>query len=1092
MKTERLQQIEEIYHAALEVAPDKRESFFNEFCGADEELRREVKSLLAFEKSSDNLPDKSPESFVAVFSEKKDSTNLIGKAVNQYKILALVGKGGMGEVYLAQDTRLDRRVALKILPPDFIDNRGRMELFVREAKTASALNHPNIITIYEIGVLQDTHYIATELIEGETLRELTKSREPDLRETLDIAIQMASALVAAHAAGIVHRDIKPDNVMLRRDGFVKILDFGLAKLTEPQIVGADDETLLQSIRGSVKGTIVYMSPEQARGLQVDARTDIWSFGVTLYELLTRRLPFAGASATDVMFSIVQKEPPSLQFIAPDLPNELFFIVNKTLRKNLDERYQNIKDVLNDLRQVKQKLDYEQFERSFSPETSKRLLETEQTKTVSLTAISSDSNKSISLSTVPPNNLSSELSPLIGREAELAEIMDLLRQPNTRLLTITGVGGTGKTRIAQAIAHESLMEFSDGVYFISLSAIENPELVIPIIGQTLGVQEESGKSLKERIGDYLREKKMLIVLDNFEQITQAAPMIGELLLGSVNLKILVTSRVHLHLRFEHELTLQPLAVPTDKRLSLDELNAYPAVALFVERAKAAKSNFALTDENADSVAEICRRLDGLPLAIELAAVRVKMLSPQAILTRLTNSLKLLTGGARDLPERQQTMRGAIAWSYDLLDADEKKLLNRLAVFARGFTLEGAEAIALNSNFPNTDLKIDIFDVLSSLVDKSLLAQREQADGEPRFRTLEVVREFALETLTASGEADEIKHRHAAFFANLSEEAEPQLLSANAAIWYEKLEQEHDNLRVALEWTLEYEPETALRIVTAIYRFWLGRGHLAEGSKWTRAALEKNNADIASKLRAKAARGIGNLSVLQGDFEAANFYYQTSLRLSREIGDKQLICYALAGLGNMKTFRGDLSSGRTLIEESLTIAREINDKLHITLTLNSLGEIARDEVDYQAARSYYEEALAIAKKESLSIAIPTYTGNLASVTCLLEDYQAAHSYCLESLKISEELGDKKGIGGALDRLAALAVKDGKMEKAAYLWGAAQSIFEAIGYKIEKVDQDFKDRYSHEARMAISDEAFDAAQAEGKLMQMKKAIALARATN
>ena len=1010
----------------------------------------------------------------------------VGEYFGRYKVDSAIGAGGMGEVYLAEDKMLDRPVALKILPAEVAADAKRIRRFIQEAKAASALNHPNIITIYEIGEFNHTHFISTELVEGETLRELIKSRQLDLRETLDIAVQMASALAAAHAAGIVHRDIKPENVMLRHDGFVKILDFGLAKLSEPQIIGAEDETLAHSIRGTIKGTIAYMSPEQARGLQVDARTDIWSFGVTLYELLARQLPFAGATTTDVLLSIVQKVPTSLEHIAPDLPSELYFIVNKTLRKNLDERYQNIKDVLNDLRQVKQKLDFQEFELSLSPENSKTRIGTEQSKIALFTTVASDSDNSISKNSaeqLPPNNLSAKLAPLIGREAELAEIMTLLRAPDIRLLTITGVGGTGKTRISHAITHESLAEFTDGVYFISLSAIENSELVIPIIGQTLGVHEESGTTLKEGIRDYLHERKMLIVLDNFEQITEAAPIIGELLSSSVNLKILVTSRVRLNLRFEHEFTLPPLVVPTDESLSADELNECPAVALFVKRAQAAKFDFVLTEENGKAVAEICRRLDGLPLAIELAAVRVKLLAPQAILTRLTNSLKLLTGGARDLPERQQTMRGAIAWSYDLLDSDEKKLLNRLAVFARGFTLDGAEAVGNAKE----DLNTDIFDGISSLVDKSLLSQREQADGESRFRMLEVVREFALESLTENGEMEEIKRLHSIFYAALAEEAKPKLMGAKAVEWYEKLEQEYDNLRVALEWTQNNQPQTALRIVTAIYRFWVRRGHLAEGGKWTRAALEKSGADVDPQLRANASRGIGNLSFMQGDFEAANLFYNESLRLSREIGDKEMICYALAGLGNMNSFRGELKQARTFIEESLTIAKELNDKLQITLTLNSLGEIAREEADYQAARQFYEEALAIAKQESFSIAIPTYTGNLVSVNCLLEDYQAARLYCLESLKASQELGDKKGIGGALDRFAALAVKAGEMEKAARLWAAAQSIFEEVGYKIEKVDQDFNECYISEARTAIGDEAFDAAYREGQTMRMKKAIAI-----
>jgi predicted ATPase len=1014
--------------------------------------------------------------------------------LSHYRILEKLGAGGMGEVYLAEDTRLDRKVAVKFLNEEFGRDVDKLSRFIQEAKAASALNHPNILTVHEIGECDGVRYIATEFIEGETLRELLSGKETlPLDLILQILIQTAEALTAAHAAGIVHRDIKPENVMLRRDGYVKVLDFGLAKLSEPKIIGKEQSTLVHSNPGVIRGTVAYMSPEQARGLKVDNRTDIWSFGVLLYELLARRMPFTGETATDVMLSIIQKEPPALQHFAPALPGEIYFIVGKLLRKKLDERYQSVRDALADLRRLKQRLDYEEIERTLAPEESKARLSREQRDTAILAAAGSDSKESISAAsvssseTLPPNNLSAELSSLIGRDTELAEIAELLRQTDIHLLTITGVGGTGKTRLAQAVAHNALTEFADGVYFINLSAIESSELVVPIIAQTLGVREESGKPLKEGLREHLREKKILIVLDNFEQIAQAAPQVGELLSGSANLKILVTSRVRLYLRFEHEFPLQPLAVPAPERLGLSELQENPAVALFVERARAVKPAFALTEDNAPAIAEICRRLDGLPLAIELAAVRVKLLAPQAILTRLSNSLKLLTGGARDLPERQQTMRGAIQWSYDLLEAEEKKLLNRLAVFAGGLTLGAAEAVANAAG----DLSVDLLDGVASLVDKSLIAQREMADGEPRFRMLEVVREFALEALETSGEAGDVKRLHAGFYAQLSETAEPELLGAKTAQWMETLEQEHDNLRSAIEWSLASEPETALRIAGAINRFWVSRGYLSEGIKWTKRALESNGEEADTKLRSKAYSGIGDLSWRQGDLEAAELSFQESLQLAREIDDKDRISRSLGGLGVVKTQQGNLSQAKALTEESLAIARELNDRTLISMRLNTLGEIARQQEDYQAAREFYEAALTLARPESAKAEISVFTLNLASVACLQADYKAALSFALEGLKISEELGDKIRTGTALGIFAGLAVTVGEMEKAARLFGAAQAIYDAIGYKLVKADEIFFDHYISEARAQMNDEAYEAAFLEGQMMRMKKAIALARET-
>ena len=1008
--------------------------------------------------------------------------------INHYRILRKIGAGGMGEVFLAEDTKLGRKVAIKFLNEESARDAGSLRRFVQEAKAASALNHPNILTVYEIGESEGRNYISAEFVKGENLREKLRSQPFTLLETLDITIQIAKALNAAHDAGIVHRDIKPENVMLREDGLAKVLDFGLAKLT-PKNNEVSSVDSAKTLPGTLMGTVAYMSPEQARGKEVDERSDIWSFGVLLYEMLARRAPFAGETTTDLIISIVQKEPPALRNFAPALPNELYFIVGKLLRKKADERYQNISDVLNDLRRIKRRLDYEEIESPLSlGDSTTQMPSLENQTTISnqqpqlLNSSEIDSNGA---EKTPPNNLSLEFTPLIGREAEIEEIKRLLKQPGTRLLTVTGVGGTGKTSLAQTVAHESLTEFKDGTYFINLSAIETAALVVPIIAQTLGVKEESGKSLKEMLEKSLSERKILLVLDNFEQITEAASSVGELLSAAKNLKILVTSRVRLHLSFEREFVLQPLGVPTDNRLSLRELGEYAAIALFVERARAVKSGFELTEENASSVTEICRRLDGLPLALELAAARVKLLAPQAILTRLSHSLKLLTGGARDLPERQQTMRAAIRWSYDLLDSEEQKLLNRLATCGGGLTLDAAEAVANADG----DLKIDLFDGIASLVDNSLLALREQADGEPRFRMLALVREFALEELEASGEASEIRRRHAEFFARLSEEAAPHLSGAKAAEWFEQIEDEHDNLRLALDWSLGCEPDTALRIVAGIWWFWYRRGYLAEGSRWLKQTLDNTATD--AKLQAAAYYGICFLSLLQGDLKAAESYGADGLRIARASGDEESISRAFNGLGSVKNRMGELEAAQALYEEGLKVARASGNRRQIVPLVSNLGALATEREDYEAARKYFEEAIINAKAESMKPLAGTCAANLAQIACLQEDYEAARIYALESLDASEKLGDGIMTAFALNSFGATVFAAGDPEKAARLWGAAHSIFESKGYKINTSEQNFLDRFTARASAAIGAAAYEAAYREGQSMRLKKALALARET-
>ncbi len=1157
MSTKKLKKIEEIYHAITEIEPDKRESFLEKRCGDDLELRREIESLLRYSPSAKSFLETPPESLAAeMFADREDS-NLIGKKINQYEILSLLGKGGMGAVYLAEDTKLDRKVALKFLPSEFAEDSDRMSRFVREAKSASALNHPNIITIYEIAESEETHFIATEFINGKTLNEYAKDSPFNYSSALEIAIQVVSALDVAHSSGIVHRDIKPDNVMIRTDGFVKILDFGIAKLVERRYRDAETRRPVEEVNslsspslhlpiiptsGTLPGVIVgtpnYMSPEQAGCKNIDHQTDIFSFGIVFYEMLSGKLPFKGNTAMDMIGAIIHLQPLPINKLLPDLPIEIVKIVDKALRKDLNKRYQTSRELLSDLKVAKREWEFKSRMEGIStsavktpltdpisgirvsPKTGAEIYGSRSTLTVSSdhdesgtptfnlesrAAYSEQENivdgHAPSTNTpphlLPPNNLSGEFMPIFGRESEIAEILTLLSDRDVRLVTITGIGGTGKTHLAEKIMHRLLPEFLDGVFCIRLASIDDPQLLLPVIAQTLGVVQEGGRSLIECLISHIEGKKMLFLLDNFEQIVEGSPMIVELLQELGNIKILVTSRLRLNLSLEREFTLRPLGIPTEDHFTVVELGKFPAVELFVKTAKAAKHNFSLTEKNANSIAEICRRLDGLPLAIELAAARVKLFAPTAILNRLGNSLDLLTGGAKDLPERQQTIRGAIAWSYDLLEDDEKKLFRRLSVFRDGFNLEGAEFVgsaeskyeakdaATSISSDNSDSPL-ILDLMSSLVDKSLLIQREQADGEPQFRMLVVVREFAFEKLADSGEAEKLKRRHAEFYLELAEKAGPELKGQNAAEWLDRLEQEHDNLRVALEWSLGNEPEKALRIVAAVHKFWARRGYLAEGSKWIKNVLAIDDAALDANLRATAYSGIGYLSRMQGDLAAAESFIDEGLRLSRETGDEQLISIALGDLGIVKLLQGDLDKAKELVEKSLAIAREIDDRTHIAFMLNNLGEIARQQNDFHAAREFYEESLSISRLESLGSFITVASLNIASVSCLTGDHPAARSYALEALKISEELGDTIGAGNALDTLAAAV---GKTEDAARLFGAAQTVYESTGCELAPVDKKFKDDYIAQIKEAIGETAFRKAFENGRAIEMKRAIKMAR---
>jgi predicted ATPase/class 3 adenylate cyclase/Tfp pilus assembly protein PilF len=656
----------------------------------------------------------------------------------------------------------------------------------------------------------------------------------------------------------------------------------------------------------------------------------------------------------------------------------------------------------------------------------------------------------------PTNLPAQLTSFIGREEEIASVCSLLRRADVRLLTLSGSGGTGKTRLGLQVAAQLLNEFGDGVFFVSLAAISTVGLVAFTIAQTLGVKEVAGQPILETLKDYLRPRQILLILDNFEQVITAAPMVTELLAVASRLKVLVTSREVFLIYGEHEFPVLPFVLPDLDRLPLQEdafvpvLSEYAAVQLFVERAQAVQPDFRLDGENARTVAEICARLDGLPLAIELAAACCRSFSPQAILARLTgavgpSSLRMLTGSLRDLPARQRTLRGAIDWSYNLLDIGEKKLFARLAVFVGGGTTEAVEVVCNIGG----DLSMDVLDGLTSLVNKSMLQSAHGIEGEPRFTMLETIREYALERLEASGEARLLRQYHAGYYLTLAGRAEPELRAGPQQVaWLDRLEQEHGNLRAALTWSLERgEGEIALLLSSALWRFWYWHSHLSEGSHWLGLALAATRSDKEmATVRVRVLNGAGNLASARGDYEQARALLEEGLALGREQGmaSKADLAPLLNTLGTVTVNQGDYQRAQMFYEECLALQREWGDQVGIAHVLNNLGVVVSNQGDYEQAQTFLEESLARFRELGIKWGIAYALGNLGRAALCLGDYARATTQIEESLALCQELGDRDGVAECLARLGGVAAAQSDAERAVALYRESLSLYQQVGDK------------------------------------------------
>ena len=925
-----------------------------------------------------------------------------GATLGRYEIRERLGAGGMGEAYRAFDPRLHREVAIKVIARRIQDRPEVLERFEEEARAASALNHPNIVIVHDIGEHDAFPYIVMELVDGESLRDQMDEPLPVAR-IVRLGSQLAGALAAAHERGVVHRDLKPENVVLTSQGVAKILDFGVAQFHP---VGVDFESLPTLGAEGIVGTVGYMAPEALKGRPVDHRADQFALGAILYEMATGRPSFRRSSAAETLVATLQEEPEPLAGRRPDLPSSLVQLVERCLAKNPAERY----------------LSTWALHKALS--------------TVPVGATAPPRRQQAALPT-PPNRL-------IGRRDELHQIQNLILEARVRLVTVTGPGGCGKTRLVIEVARELEASFPGGVLFVSLAAIRDPDLVASTVARALGgVEAGSGQELPALFVELAAERgPTLLVLDNFEQVIDAAPVVGELLAACPELTVLVTSREVLRLQAEHDFPLQPLALPpVDGLPAMEELEHSPAVALFVDRARATDPTFALSPDNAAAVAELCARLDGLPLALELAAVRVRTLTPAAMLERLESRLKLLTGGARDLPDRQRTLRQTIDWSYELLEPPEQLVFQRLAVFAGGFTLEAAEAVA----DPFGRLERDVAETVGTLLDKSLLVRSSETAAGSRFALLETVREYALEWLAAGEDAAMAHKAHAAYFRVLAEEGEAAESGRKGVAWMERFTQERHNFRAALDWLVANDnADWGLRIAQGLYRFWEHGEDTSEGRRRFAQLLTLPSAQGPTATRAKSLWCAAALAWLQGELDPARGLQQEALEIYRQLGDRRGQVTALNALAIYDVGDDRYDDAKDRYEKCLELWRLLGDTAGYTRTLSNYAYVLRQEGKLERARQLYQEAATRFERAGDRPGAAWEVSHEGDVALEQGDGAAAAKLYERALAAFRDMEDWWGVGSAFNDLGDVARKQGDAKRATDLYRQALDAFGELGHR------------------------------------------------
>ncbi|UCE41173.1 MAG: protein kinase [Candidatus Aminicenantes bacterium] len=955
---------------------------------------------------------------------------------DKYRILEELGRGGMGIVYKAKDIKLDRTVALKFLPAELTQDDDVRKRFIQEARTAAALNHPNIAVIHEIDEDENKTFIAMEYIGGKSLKEGIKSGLLTMEDAVNIITQVASGLQEAHEKEVIHRDIKPANIMLTEKGQAKIVDFGIAKL-------AGKVKLTRT--GTTIGTVAYMSPEQAIGNEIDPRSDIWSLGVVLYEMLTRILPFKGNREQTMIYSILNADPVSPKKYREDLPDYMCAVIDRALQKDPSDRFQSADEFLSALK---------------SPEPESK--------------IRAGGEK---------HNLPVQLTSFIGREKEIEEIERLLDEH--RFVTLTGAGGCGKTRLAIRVVSGFVSDFEDGVWFVELAPIAEPDLIPEAFAGILKVKEEPHRPLTETIISRWKEKNVLIVLDNCEHLVEACSRTAERLLQEVpGLNILATSREALNAPGEITWRVPSLSLPESDRIEdVEKLRENSeAVRLFEERAKAIQREFRLTEKSASAVLQICQRLDGIPLAIELAAARVRLLGLDDILKRLDERFQILAGGTRGTRERHKTLRAAIDWSYDLLESEEGVLFNRLAVFVGGFDMEAVEKVCTDQQLTEGC----VLDLFASLVDKSLVVTETQTDGSIRYGLLETLRHYAREKLAKSGEEEVYRERHLAYYHGLAETAYSERLD-ETSMWLNRLETEHDNLRAALDEASSH-PEKLLKLAGAMGWFWHAHSHFNAGNEYLSLALNKQKKHSFGVARALFALGL--IQSWQRKFSEGLGAIEKSIQIWRELDEQQELVHVLSDVGVLKNALNDHEKGMKASEESVRIAEKLDDPKLICRSKTHLCFGFITQFQHEKAEPLVKKCMAQAVELKMPREIMDTKHYYGDCALERDESKEAERRYSDALKAALDYGDMWEAAAEMQGMAMGIAGQGRYKKALRLNGSALKKWEDIGATVPTVRfwDILMEKNIGRAKKELGEKAATEFENQGRHMDFDKAVAYA----
>jgi serine/threonine-protein kinase PknK len=944
---------------------------------------------------------------------------LLGRVVaGAYRLDELLGQGGMGAVYRAMQISLERVVALKVMLGRETASDVVLKRFRREALAAARLRHPNIVTVYDSGVEADVGaFIVMEYLEGATLAEEIRARRRfDPEEAIELALQACWGVHAAHEDGLIHRDLKPANIFLekRMGGSggpateVKVLDFGLVKVLE------DTQGFSITRTGAVLGTPAYMAPEQCEGHEIDRRADVYSLGCVVYEMLAGRPPFRGSSAAAIMLKHMTAEPPPPSQYASAVPRGVDEAVLRALGKLPSERYATVAELGAALQAGVGELASRDPEATPSTTVENIEVLSEMGDVCGAVVVRAREPKAVELTNLPATTVT-----FVGREAEVAQIRALL--PKARLLTLAGTGGIGKTSLAVEVVREKVSEYPDGVWFVDLTPLERGSDIVSAVAAALGVREQGGQTLRATLLQSLKFRRALLLLDNCEHVVESCAETSEALLSSCpGLRILATTRETLRIDAESVYNVPPLGLP--EGASREDVSASDAARLFVSRAAMKRPEFALTRENAKTVEAICRHLEGIPLALELAAARMTALTVEQILDRLGDRFRLLSSSGRGVAAKQRTLRATVEWSYELLTDEERWVLRHLAVFEGGCTLDAAEGVAGKDEglYPSQAL-----DLVEHLVDKSLLTVDTSRD-EARYRMLETIRQFALEKLSEAGEIDMCRRRHLDLYLAWAGEAEIGFRGAKAARWFDRIDPEIDNFRVALRLAREHgSHEEVARLASRLGAYWMRRNHWSEGLEWLGYATE---GELPDDLLASSLWWMAYCASYRSEYDRASRLFERSLSIARRIGDMHLVARILHSQAAVAANRGDMDKATELASESLKLYEGMNDELGIALVQRVFAAMALGKGDYDAGRVWFERALAIYRRLGDEIGIANVSFHLGGVALQVCDVEGAAEYLEEAESLIRRLGDKFYLAYVIVFLGGLYRQRGDLEKAA----------------------------------------------------------------